>query len=409
MYREFLETVPVSSVGIDVAAARADTPGAEHVVHLNNAGAALPPAPVLDAVIGHLQREAMVGGYEAEDAAHEQLEAVYAQVADLVGGAPDEIALVENATRGWDLVFYGLGLTEGDRVLTARSEYASSAIAFLQLARQRGIEITVLPDDPSGQVDLDALRRELGRDVRLVALPHVPTQGGLVNPAAEVGALVRGRSDAFYLLDTVQSVGQLPLDVAALGCHALVGTGRKWLRGPRGTGFVWLAGDATERVDPPFLDLRAAQWTGPDTYDVRPDARRLETWESYVAGRLGLGAAVAYATRIGLPAIAGRVAVLAQRMRGGLAELPGVVVHDLGRATCGLVTFTTQDLPAPVVAEALRERGVNVSVSSRSSALWDFDRRGLDTVVRASPHYYNTEDEVDALVAAVRELRLQPR
>lgn len=388
---------------IDLARVRADTPGVEHVVHLNNAGAALPPAPVLDTVLQHLRREALEGGYEAEDAAHEQLEAVYDQVAALVGGAPDEVALVENATRGWDLVFYGLGLEAGDRVLTARSEYASSAIAFLQLARQRGVEVTVVPDDDAGQVDLDALARELRSDVKLVALPHVPTQGGLVNPAAEVGALVRAGSDAFYLLDAVQSVGQLPIDVTEVGCHALAGTGRKWLRGPRGTGFVWLARDAFDRVDPPFLDLRAAEWTSDRTYVVRPDARRLETWESYVAGRLGLGAAAAYATAIGLPAIAARVTALARRLRAGLGELPGVALQDRGRTTCGLVTFTAEGRAAQEVADALRRRGINVSVSSAASARWDFDPRGLETVVRASPHYYNTEDEVDALVAAVAE------
>jgi selenocysteine lyase/cysteine desulfurase len=391
--------------GIDVAAARAETPGTEHVVHLNNAGAALPPTPVLDVVLGHLRREALEGGYEAEAAAHEQLETVYAQVAGLVGGGPDEIALVENATRGWDLVFYGLGLRAGDRVLTARSEYASNAIAFLQLAGQRGVEVTVVPDDDSGQVDLDILARELRGDVKLVALPHVPTQGGLVNPAAEVGALVRAGSEAFYLLDAVQSVGQLPVDVATIGCHALAGTGRKWLRGPRGTGFVWLSRDAVDRVDPPLLDLRAANWTGPDTYEVRRDARRLETWESYVAGRLGLGAAAAYATRIGLPAIAARVSGLARRLRAGLSDLPGVHLHDRGRRTCGLVTFTTETHPPAAVAKELHRESINVSVSSASFARWDFDPRGLEAVVRASPHYYNTEDEVDSLVAAVRLLR----
>jgi selenocysteine lyase/cysteine desulfurase len=394
---------------IDVAAARADTPGAERVVHLNNAGAALPPAPVLDAVLGHLRHEALEGGYEAEAAAAERLEAAYAQVAHLVGGDPDEVALVENATRGWDLVCYGLGLRAGDRILTARSEYASSAIAFLQLARQRGVEVTVVPDDDSGQVDLDALERELRGDVKLVALPHVPTQGGLVNPAAEVGALVRARSGAFFLLDAVQSVGQLPVDVATIGCHALTGTGRKWLRGPRGTGFVWLARAAVDRVDPPLLDLRAADWTGPDSYEVRRDARRLETWESYVAGRLGLGAAAAYATRIGLPAIAARVSGLAQRLRAGLADLPGVQLHDRGRTLCGLVTFTTATHPPAAVAEDVHRAGINVSVSSAGYARWDFGPRGLDAVVRASPHYYNTEDEVDTLVAAVGRLAANRR
>ena len=201
--------------GIDVAQARRDTPGCSHVAHLNNAGAALPPAQVTDAVIEHLRREADMGGYEAAEAAAGQVEHTYDAIASMIGADRDEIATVENATRAWDMAFYALRFQPGDRILTTRAEYASNVIALLQVARRTGAVIEVVDDDHTGQVSVADLRHRLddGRGpVRLVALTHVPTQGGLVNPVAEVGAAAR-EAGVVFLLDACQSIGQLPIDV----------------------------------------------------------------------------------------------------------------------------------------------------------------------------------------------------
>jgi cysteine desulfurase / selenocysteine lyase len=271
--------------------ARRDTPGVEHVAHLNNAGAALPPQVVTDTVIEHLRLEAAIGGYEAARAAHERSERVYDSIARMVGARPHEIAVVENATRAWDMAVYGYPFERGDRVITARSEYASNAIALLQLRRRHDIEIALVGDDEHGQIDLGQLARELEAGATMVCLTHVPTNGGLVNPAAEVGALCRAH-DAFYVLDACQSAGQLPLDVDELGCDVLSATSRKFLRGPRGMGFLYVRAPWIERLEPPLLDLHAAEWTSPDSYEIRADARRFENWEISHANRLGLGAAV---------------------------------------------------------------------------------------------------------------------
>lgn len=384
--------------------ARRDTPGAERVAHLNNAGAALPPTAVTEAVIAHLRAEAAMGGYEAAAEAGERLDAVYPSIARLIGCAPDEIAVVENATHAWDMAFYSLPFAPGERILTARCEYASNVIAYLQMAARTGAVVEVVDDDEHGQLCVADLRRRLddarrGR-VALVAMTHVPTQGGLVNPAEEVGAATR-EAGVPFLLDACQSVGQLDVDVARVGCDLLSATGRKYLRGPRGTGFLYVRRAWVERLDPPFLDLHAATWTGPDSYQVRSDARRFENWEGNVASKLGLGVAVDYALEWGLAAIEARVVPLAEGLRERLHALPGVAVHDLGRRRCGIVTFTVDGVPAPEVSERLREQGVNTSVISPTSAQLDLPRRGLEEVVRASVHYYNTEDELDRLVAAL--------
>ncbi|MDX1546693.1 MAG: aminotransferase class V-fold PLP-dependent enzyme [Rhodothermales bacterium] len=385
----------------DVARARRETPGCFEVLHFNNAGAALMPQPVLGAVFDHLRLEARLGGYEAAAAMRAEIDATYDALARLLGCHRSEVAVVENATRAWDMAFYALPLRTGDRILTGRAAYASNYIAFLQRARQTGATVEVIEDDAEGQIDVAALEQRIDERVRLIALTHVPTNGGLVNPAAEVGRVARAAGIPF-LLDACQSAGQLPLDVDALGADMLSATSRKFLRGPRGVGFLYVRRAWIERLEPPFLDLHAAEWTAPDAYRIRPDARRFENWESNLAGTLGLKAAVEYALDWGLGAIAARVQALAATLRERLESVAGVTVHDAGRVRCGIVTFSAQARGAEAIQEALRRRRIHVSVSDPSSTLLDAAARGLPPMVRASVHYYNTDDEIERFVAALQ-------
>lgn len=388
---------------IDVARARAETPGAEKVAHLSNCGAGLMPAPVLTAVKAHLDLEAEIGGYEAAEREVEALDNVYGAAARLINASPGEIAFVENATRAWDMVFYGFDFAEGDRILTAQAEYASNYIAFIQVARKTGAVIAVVPDDEHGQIDVAALETMIDSRVKLIAITHVPTGGGLVNPAAAVGKVANAHGIP-YLLDACQAVGQMPVDVEAIGCDFLAATGRKFLRGPRGTGFLYARQAWSEKIEPAFLDMLSATWTGPDSYAVRADARRFETWERFVAGQIGLGVAMDYASAWGMEAIYARILELAARLRGGLADIPGLTVTDTGAEQCGIVTWLHDAHEPADVAAAVRARGINISTSLATSTLLDFTARGLTAVNRAAVHYYNTEDEVDRLLAALAAL-----
>jgi cysteine desulfurase/selenocysteine lyase len=380
---------------IDVDAARAQTPGcASGMIHFNNAGASLPPTCVMDAVTGHLQRESMVGGYRALAEAAEPLEQVYQSIARLLNAAPEEIALVESATRAWDTAFTACTFEPGDRIITARAEYAGNMLSLLHAKERYGIEIDLAPDDASGQVDVVALASLVGRRTKLIALTYAPTDSGLVNPVALVGHVAQAAGVPF-LLDACQAVGQMPVDVAAIGCTMLTATGRKFLRAPRGTGFLYVRQNWQDQLDPPTLDLRAAIWDGPDSYSIRPDARRFETWKAAAALRLGLGAAVDHALGWGLESIRSRVDGLARRLRQRLAEA-GATIADRGPMLSGIVTFTTAEPPA-VLAVRLQARDINVSVSAPGWARFD----GTPGRVRASVHYYNTDEEVDRFVGAV--------
>ena len=386
-------------MSLDLARLRAETPGVSHRIHLNNAGAGLMPAPVLEAMVGYLRREAQIGGYEAAAQTAPLLDGVYDSIARLIGARREEIAVTENATAAWQMAFYALPLRPGDRILTARAEYAANYVAFLQVARRTGASIEVIPDDADGALDPDALDRMIDERVRLIAVTWVPTNGGLVNPAAAIGRIAR-RHAIPYLLDACQAAGQMPVDVTALGCDMLTATGRKFLRGPRGTGFLYMREDLLRRTEPAMIDHFGAPWVAPDRYELRPDARRFETWENNYAARLGLGVAVDYALAIGLEAIEERCRALADRLRSGLAGVPGVSLHDLGRNPSAIVSFSVAGVEAEAVKAKLAAQGINVSISSPSSTLLDALARHLPTLVRASPHYYNTEEEIDTLVEA---------
>ncbi|MFM1895231.1 MAG: hypothetical protein RLZZ385_305 [Pseudomonadota bacterium] len=382
---------------------RLDTPGCQGLIHFNNAGCALSPNPVLDAVIRHLSLEQQLGGYEAAEQAADTIERFYPALADLLHCQPDEIAWVENSTRAWDLALHSLPWQAGDRIIAGQTEYASNLLALLQLQDRRKVEITVIDNDPQGRIDLDQLRLAIDGRVRLICLTHVASQHGVVQPAAVVGEIA-AEHGILFLLDACQSAGQIPIDVRTLGCHMLTGSGRKFLRGPRGTGFLFVRRDVLAHLEPPFIDLQAASWVSPTQYRLREDARRFENWESFVAGRIGLAVAVDYAVALGLESIQQRIAALAGSLRQQLAGREGVTVFEPLHEPTGIVTFARSGVPAEQMQSALRQQGINVGVSRRATAQLDFTRRGLHSINRASLHYYNDEQEIDRLLMAVDAL-----
>lgn len=372
---------------------RSETPGCNNVLHLNNAGAALPPLAVVNAVKQHLDLEAAIGGYEAAQVALNKTKIIYDLAAALINCHRDEIAYVENATRAWDMAFYSFRFKKGDRIVTALCEYASNYLAFLHMAKHTGVSIDLVNNDDSGQVDLDDLKNKLDNSVKLIAITHVPTQGGLINPAVEIGKIAN-QMHIPYLLDTTQSVGQMPIDVQAIGCDFLCATGRKYLRGPRGTGFLYARKKILDHCDPPFIDLHAAKWVADNEYVVRPDARRFETWEQNIAAKIGLATAIEYALALGTPAIWKRIQYLATLLREHLAKITSIELQDLGQNKCGIVTFTSKNRSAAEIQQHLAKHKVNVSISLQEYARLDLARRKLPALVRASIHYYNTEDEI---------------
>lgn len=388
---------------LDVNKARRETPGCHQVLHFNNAGAALMPEPVVQAVESHFRLEVEQGGYEAAALADAKIQRFYGAASELIGCQPEEIAFIENATRAWDMVFYSLDFKPGDKILTAVAEYASNYIAFLQMAKKKGVIIEVIPNDEYGQLSIDELKKRIDSRVKLIAITHVPTQGGLINPAEEVGKIAH-EANIFYLLDATQSVGQMPIDVNRIKCQALCATGRKYLRGPRGTGFLFVSNQVVKELDPPFLDLLAAEWTATNEYRIQPNAKRFETWETNYCNKIGLATAIDYALGWGLDAIWERVSYLSRLLRTRLEAISGVTIQDLGKHKCGIVTFTMNGYTAQEISDKLRQKNINTSVSVAEYARLDMEARSLSSLVRASVHYYNTEEEIENFHKALSNL-----
>ena len=392
---------------MNLEALRADTPGTSHRIHLNNAGAALMPRPVIAAVQDHLDLETRIGGYEASDARAEQVEDARAAVAQLIGSQPHNIAFAEHATAAFAAGLSSVPFRAGDTLVTTRNDYVSYQLMYLSLERRLGVRVVRAPDAPEGGVDLLALEEVVHRNrPRAVAVTHVPTNSGLVQDVAAIGQICRNKG-ALYLVDACQSVGQMPIDVGALECDFLSATARKFLRGPRGAGFLYVSDRALEEgLEPLFIDMRGADWTLEDLYQPAPDARRFETWEFAYALVLGLGAAARYALQVGVEEAGARAWSLAATLRKQLASIPDVRVLDRGTTQCAIVTANVSGKdPAKLVRE-LRRRGINTSSADRTSAVLDFDDKGVEGALRISPHYYNTEAEIDAVVEALTELAI---
>ncbi|MGP6170065.1 aminotransferase class V-fold PLP-dependent enzyme [Microbacterium sp. A204] len=387
-----------------MARERGRTLGAAESHHFNAAGAALPSAAVVTTVVDHLRLEETIGGYEAAALVKDEYEGIYAAAAAVLGCDPDEIALFDSASTALRVIIDALRPAPGTRIIASRSTYVSHALHLMTLVREGGVELLIAPTDASRCVDLAALADVLadGRPT-ILSVAHVPTSSGLVEPVVEIGDLAR-QYGATYLLDATQSVGQLCVDVRQIGCHALVTTGRKFLRAPRGTALAYVDRAFGASLAPAAPDVRGSRWSAERDWEVVPGARRFETWESGVAARLGLGEALREVIERGMPATAVWLSETAATVRTALRRLPGVVVVDPDGCTSGIVTFVVGGIASDQVVARLAERMVRVVSVPASHGQWDLGDRAIESVVRASPHVYNDEQDIAALIEGVAAL-----
>ena len=389
---------------LDIEKLRAETPGVEHRVHLNNAGAGLMPEPVLRAMTDHLELESLIGGYEAEEAKKAEIASVYTALGTLIGAAPENVAVTENATVSFSQALSSVPFVPGDLIVTSRNDYISNQFMYLSLQNRMGIEFVRAPEDPAGGVDVIAMEELIHRRrPKLVAITHIPTNSGLVQRVADIGAMCRQR-EILYLVDACQSVGQMPIDVEEIGCDFLSTTARKFLRGPRGIGFLYVSDRALDLgLEPLFPDMRGADWIEADLYQPAPGAQRFENWEFPHALVLGMGKAAEYALAVGLEPARDRVRSLADMARELLGEIDSVRVLDRGEEKGAIVTVTAERAAGELVA-GLAAAGINTNVTARAYAILDFDDKGVEFGIRISPHYYNTEDEIALLADILKGL-----
>lgn len=387
---------------------RTETKGCAGRLHFNNAGASLPPDVVVDTVVEYLQEEALVGGYETETRYRDKINDVYVSIARLINASPDEIALFENASAAWGTAFRGLSFEDGDEIITSEMEYVTNLIGLADIQQADGVKVTVIANDKQGNFPVEELEKAITEKTKLIAVTHVSSSGGSILPAEQIGEIA-ARHGIMFLLDACQSVGHLPVDVKAIKCDMLSATGRKYLRAPRGTGFLYVRRSSQDKLKPVLMDFVAAGNVSLTGYTLRRDARRFELYEKSRALTLGLGRAVEYALDIGMDRIWGRIEYLSALMRQELAGIPGITVRDAGDAVSGIVTFAVESIESAAIKTALEARGINVSVGGAQATPIYMEKSGVSAVVRASVHYYSTEEEIGILCRELSSIINQPR
>ncbi len=382
---------------------RSLTKGTSQLIHFNNAGASLPPDFVVETIVDYLKEEALNGGYETEANYIDQINGVYDNIAKLINANREEIAIFENASAAWGTAFKGLTFNNGDEIITSEMEYVTNLIGLVDVQKQEGIKVKVISNDDLGNFSIPELEKAITPNTKLIAVTHVSSSGGSILPVEEIGKIAK-MNKILYMVDACQSVGQMPLDVKKIQCDILSATGRKYLRAPRGTGFLFVKKDTQDKLKPILLDFFAASNVSLLGYTLRQDARRFELYEKSRALTLGLGRAVDYAINIGLDRIWYRIGHLAELMRKELAQIPGIVIRDSGENLSGIVTFSVKDIESVDVKTKLAERNINVSVGGAQATPIYMDKNGFSTVVRASVHYYNTEEEISKLCQELKSI-----
>ena len=384
---------------------RKETPGCDNLIHFNNAGSSIMPNCVIEAMEEHLKLEQKIGAYSAERESVHLIDQLYSEAAKLINAKPDEIAYVENATRAWDMVFYGLPFQKGDNIITAQAEHSSNYVAMLQVAKRHSLDIHIIPNNEYGEVDVEKLKQTINEKTKLIAVTHIPTNNGLINPVKEVGQIAKEKN-ILFLLDACQSLGHIPVDVMEIGCDFLVATGRKYLRAPRGTGLLYVRSKPMQSIEPAFLDIKSVSSVTQTEYTLREDAKRYECWESNVAAKIGLGYAIKYLNSLTIKETSQRVLQLADYLRSELSQIEGTTVLDRGRCKSGIVTFIASKSPLEIHTEC-EKMGIHLSISNLTNARLDNPPYQYNSVLRASLHYFNTKDEIDKFTSVLKKILLK--
>ena len=390
-------------MSLNIEKLRADTPGTQAIIHFNNAGCSLPVKESIDIITEYLQLEATLGGYEVKNKYEHIINEFYTEAARLINAADDEIAIVANASDGINKMLFSIPWETGDVLLTTEVEYGNCYLNYLKLKEEKGIEIKIVPSDDDGNILLEKMEDMISPKVKLIAVTHIPTNSGLIMPAEEIGKIAN-KHNILYLLDACQSVGHIPVDVKKIQCDFLSTTSRKYLRGPRGIGFIYVRKEVLKKLKPTTLDMVTAHWKDADNYNLDCNIKIFEQWEKSYALVLGFSKALSYLNNLGVENTWKRIQHLSAYLRSELEKIGGIEVTDIGKNQCGIVTFLVAGIDSKDLVNALLQHGINLSASLRFSSVLDMDKRGLEGVSRASIHYYNTEDEIDILVDKVEQI-----
>lgn len=396
--------MPQNIEPMNIQKIRKDTPGLQSLIHFNNAGCSLPVQSQLDIICNYLQEEAITGGYRLQAQHQEVINQFYQRAAQLINAKADEIAITGNASEAFNHILYSIPFEKGDVIITSEVEYSNNFINYINLKNSKGIEIVMLRNLANGDFDLAALEHAISDRVKLLAITHIPTSSGVVVPVEAIGAIAK-KHNILYLVDACQSIGQIPFDVEKVGCDFASATARKYLRGPRGLGFLYVKKSVIPSLKPKSLDNVTAHWKIDQRVELEQKAIMFEHWEKSYALVEGFSEALRYLLDLGVAHTWARIQELSTYARQELGQVSGVRVLDQGTHKCGIVTFNKKGLDPLDIQKALQKQSINTSATLPFSSLTDLHYRGLDGgALRASIHYFNTKEEIEVLLKEIDRL-----
>jgi len=390
---------------MDINQIRKDTLGCGDKIFLNSAGSSLMPKGVVEKMTAYLREEEQFGGYAVANTKVDTLNEFYTEAAKLINCKPQNIAFTTNATDAYAKALASIPFKSGDSIITTDDDYVANQIALISLQKRLNVAIHRIKKSPNQDLDLQHLENLIKQhQPKLIAVTHIPTNSGLIQDVAAVGKICK-QHDILYLVDACQSVGQLVVDIEEIGCDFLTATGRKFLRGPRGTGFLYVSDKALKlKLAPLFLDMNGAKWTSANDYQLMDGAKRFELWEQPCAAIIGFTEAIRYANHIGLDNIEAYNLQLSKKLRELLTQNENLSVLDAGTNLASIVTFNTKTLDLSALQNLLSANQVFYSVSFKTSALIDFTAKNVDWALRFSPHYFNTVEEVEKVATLLKEV-----
>ncbi len=375
---------------------RQEIPYYGNKIFLNNAGSSLSPSVVTKKIQGFLHQEELFGGYKLEEIQTRQIATFYEQAAKLLNCKEQNIAFAHDATDAYIKALSSIPFKKGDVIITSSNDYASNQIQFISLQQRYGVVLKRINSLNNGDIDLTHFQ-ELVQEQRpsLVAITHIPTNSGLIQDVAAIGEICH-QLEILYLVDACQSVGQIAVDIQKIKCDFLSATGRKFLRGPRGTGLLFVSDRVlASKMSPLLIDGWGAKWTGLNEFAMKPSAKRFETWERSYALVVGLAEAIRYANEIGMDIIEECNKELQDQLRNKLRKIDGVSLYDKGSQMANLITWRKAGIDLEELKTHLDDQEVYYSVSTLEWGLIDFKDKGVEWVIRFSPHYFNTMTEMD--------------
>jgi len=372
---------------------------------LNSAGASLMPRSVTEKITEYLHREERLGGYTVEEQQAEEIAKFHQQAAQLIGCKIRNITFAHSASSAFMQALSSIPLYAKDVIITSEVDYTSNFLQFLSLHKKRGVICKVIKSLPNGDLDVEHFRQLIEQyPIKLVAITHIPTNSGLIQDVATIGEICHAEN-LIFLLDSCQSIGQIAVNLNNIKCDFLTATGRKFLRGPRGTGFLYVSDRILDQgFAPLLLDGGNATWTGSETYELMDSAERFGTWEKPYAMLTGLTESLRYLNDIGIQNVENHNKKIMNRLRSNLAGISSVTCYDLGTHTSNILTFRKKDKTPEDIKNLFSKHQVYFGISQKHQGQIDFEKKGIDWVVRLSPHYFNTEEEMDRISTIIEEL-----